>query len=683
MNKLNKPFLFLSTLSLIVIAIIFSAVVIKNFSSPLMGLVGIGPDEIRNHDSVENWEYMGFYFIQNLQFNPFPHLDLVNNQVFYPYGVNSVFQAWGIERNLLQVFLYQLGFGNCLQFYYLLSVLITTVGTFLFLYKDYGKVKGAAIGLLVSFFNFYAIHKYPHHINIAVVHWTILSFIVDFLIVKRIVNRQYLSLKLLLARGCLLILCLGQDLGYIAGFALMSFTVSSLFIAVVQLSRIFRGKLNLKTAVIQGFKQYQQEFQSQRIICLSLIGLGLLITYLYLPLVVQIYTTAKSFESSGLQGGTLGVSPYRLLIPFFPMVNPSLPWEQFIGDKSEGFGGGSPGWFLLILGGIGLWHGRDRITPYLPVLMILTLCFFYRPDQDLTLNEPTLKRLLILGLGMVLLWFTRKRQILWIPILLILVAFFSYKPLYFKTLQLFPWFSFNRVGDRSTLIYPVILGLLALEIQVHHWRKPMQRVITGLLVVVACTELYTAYSFKQAYQPYIPNQDFYTYMEVVKNQPGEAVLDWPFCIGAGTGASKTGLCPYYRLNSTIYAMRQFHQKKVMGQYFGRLHPDQVQPYLQAGWPQLFSPNSQDIREAVGQTQCWTEQEWSFFDDFYRYNDFAGINLYVDLMPETCVQEFYQRFGQPVAQTQIPGPGQVQFIPKSPQLRNQVNPALGLEVQLKP
>jgi hypothetical protein len=74
-----------------------------------------------------------------------------------------------------------------------------------------------------------------------VVHWTTLSLIADFLIVKRIVLRQNVSLRLILLRACLLILSLAQDLGYIAGFALMSFTISILFIAILHVYRHLRN----------------------------------------------------------------------------------------------------------------------------------------------------------------------------------------------------------------------------------------------------------------------------------------------------------------------------------------------------------------------------------------------------------------------------------------------------------
>jgi hypothetical protein len=121
----------------------------------------------------------------------------------------------------------------------------------------------------------------------------------------------------------------------------------------------------------------------------------------------------------------------------------------------------------------------------------------------------------------------------------------------------------------------------------------------------------------------------------------------------------------------------------MGQYFGRLHPSQIEPYLQAGWDKLFFPDSSDVSKATRQARCFRPAEWSFFTDFYKLNDFAGINLYVDLLPEDCVGEFYTRFGTPAAETLVPGAGRVKFIAKSPELRNRVNLPLGAKLKFEP
>ncbi|QIP15078.1 hypothetical protein G8759_21855 [Spirosoma aureum] len=54
----------------------------------------------------------------------------------------------------------------------------------------------------------------------------------------------------------------------------------------------------------------------------------------------------------------------------------------------------------------------------------------------------------------------------------------------------------------------------------------------------------------------------------------------------------------------------------------------------------------------------------FFTKSYQLDNFAGINLCIDLLPKDCLSVFYSRFGRPVAQTVVPGVGRIVFIPKS-------------------
>jgi hypothetical protein len=625
--RLHLKFIVLQILLFSFISFAFSFLIIKKFADPLAG----GSD-------IDIWEYIGFYLTKNLSFSPFPTLSFENNQIFYPYGTNSVFQPWGLERDIFYAVLQSFGNGPWLQIYYLITVLITAIGTFLLLVWDYGYARAIGFGYLVSFFNFYAIMEYPVHISKAVIHWTTLSFIADFLIVKKIISGQIPSLILILTRVCLLILSLGQDIGYIAGFSLTSLTICTVFIALVLCYRFFKNNYSVKR-VLKSININKTNFFAYPYISGFLIFLSTIGGYIYIPLILQITREAKKFDFTEISSGGLWIHPLRLFIPFFPGLNPAkTEFQKLFNDTPENIVAGSPGWFLLILAVVGLWQARRRITIYIPLIIIFLIFVFYNPIQ-------------------------------------------------FPTLNIFPWHTFNR--KPITSIYPVILCLFALEINFYGLQKFKRQMISVLLICLACTELYTAYSLKLYEKPYAVddsfsfNRNFFHYMKYVKEQPGEAVLDWPFCAVGGNGVGGANLCPYYHLNSGIYSLRRFHQKKVMGQYFGRLHPDQIEPYLQAGWDKLFFPNKTDIFTATRQERCFRSEEWSFFTDFYKYNDFAGINLYVDLLPKDCVAEFYNRFGTPVVETKVPAAGKVKFIPKSPELKNQVNLILGASLKFEP
>ncbi|MCP6762838.1 MAG: hypothetical protein NHB32_29670 [Fischerella sp. CENA71] len=627
MIKINKKYITYFYIFAIICSIAYGLLVIKNFSKPLIGTL----DE-------EQWEYAGFYLFKNINFIPFPHLKLVNNQVFYPYGTNSVFQPWGIERDIFYALLYSFfGMGPWIQIYYLLTVFITLIGSFRLLLYDYGFFRACGSALILAFFNSYAIYKYPIHLSYSIIHWTVLSFIIDFLIVKRIVLKQNLSLKLVLWRILLLCLSIGQELGYIAGFALMSFSVSIFYIAFILLYRQFKLKQNLVVLFQSCLVSWRTELISKPKTFILLLGLCFVSAYAYFPLVFQIAKEAKSFDFTVIPTENWWSHPLRLFIPFFPFFNPvTFELKNFFGDFPEAVIDVSTGWFLLIIGILGIWQSRKQTRIFIPLIIIFFLCLLYHPS-----HLPTLK--------------------------------------------IFPWFSFNRIPGRSTVIYPIILSIFALHINLNWLKARNKYLITSILVLLACTELYTIYSFKLNYQPYLLDKNFFTYMNYVKQQPGEAVLDWPFCVAGGNlVGSLDGLCPYFYHNGSIYSLRRFHHKKVMGQYFGRLHPSQIQPYIQAGWHYLLVPNNLFYLEKTSpKIRCFNSEEWSFFSDFYKFNDFAGINLYTDLLSENCVQEFYTRFGNPTITTNVIEAGKVTFIPKYAEFSNQVNLAVGSQIKFEP
>ncbi len=629
-SNIKTKFLSRQIFIFVFISFAFSFLFIKDFYNPLAG----GSD-------IDIWEYMGFYLTKNLTFSPFPTLNLDNNQVFYPYGTSSVFQPWAFERDIFYAILSSFfGSGPWLKIYYLLTILVTALGTFALLVKDYGFTRAIGTGYLVSYCNFYAIMEYPVHISKAVLHWTTLSFIADFLIVKRVVYGLPISLRLILLRVSLLFLSLGQDIGYIAGFTLTSFTISITFIAALFCYRYFLGKLIFKKILTLKKICKQEIFLYPRIL-LFLTILIIILIYIYPPLILQIFREIHkfSFTENNIEFTGLWVNPLRLLIPFLPGLNPAQPaFQKLFGDLPENIGAGSPGWFLLILAVVGVWQARKQITIYVPLLIIFILCVLYHPIN-------------------------------------------------FPTFNIFPWFTFVR--KPVTSVYPVILSLFALGANFNGLRLRNRRLLSILLVCLCCTEIYTAYSIKIYYKAYSVgelfsfNKNFFAYMNYVKKQPGEAVLDWPFCAVGGNGVGAVNLCPYYHLNSGIYSLRRFHEKKVMGQYFGRLYPSQIKPYLQAGWDKLFFPDNLDILRATRQTRCFRPDEWSFFRDFYKLNDFAGINLYINLLPENCISDFYKYFGNPVVETLVPVAGKVKFIPKSPDLRHQVDLALGASLKFEP
>jgi hypothetical protein len=185
-------------------------------------------------------------------------------------------------------------------------------------------------------------------------------------------------------------------------------------------------------------------------------------------------------------------------------------------------------------------------------------------------------------------------------------------------------------------------------------------------------------------KPYVrPDASFERTMATIAATPGEAVLEWPFCVAAGNGLGTGELCLYYHRQSGLFAFRQFHHKKVVGQYFGRLHRSQLTPFRQAGWPQMFFPDVDHPEFATRQRRDFLPGEWRFLADFYRLNDFCGLLLYPDLLDPATVRTIHEVAGPPAAETSYPGVGRIEFIPKSAAWRTGVDPARGRALRLLP
>ena len=557
--------------------------VVEDFSSPLSD----GGD-------TDFYEYVGYYFAHNLSLWPFPQLDLIHDQTFYPYGANHTLLDWGWERDYWYAGCYWV-FGKgepgpYLQYYYVYSLLVLALGTFWLLQTPFGNTKAFVAGLIVSVFNFYCIWKFPVHLNISVVHWTSLCIVATYrLLYELVTNPSRLpSLPLWLLWVWLHIQVLSQELGYVAGFALTFTTVCVPFMVWYGVSRPGAEWRN-KAFWAWGWVEYG-------LVCLILLSL-----WLYLPLTLQIFVGAQAYVDAPLEMKPVWSHPFRLLIPYLPGLDSlAIDYKSYLRDSFESYGQGSPGLYLIILGAVGFWTIRRKPVLWMPIAITLSLCLLYH------------------------------------PVLL-------------PTLQVFPWFSFNRHGGRATLVYPMLFVLLALSVQ---WpRKRLAQVAFIALLALMLTEWGWGFRYPLYYNPKPVSDSLFQYLKTVRDAPGEAVLDFPFCtIGADGVGTQEGLCPYYLQQNAVFAFRRFHQKKVVGQYWGRLHPRYIQPFLSDNWPRLLQPG-----------YVFTPADWQFLDRFLNQNKFAGINLFPDLLTPAQRQGFYVHFGKPVAQSRLPMAGTVEFL----------------------
>ncbi len=195
-----------------VVVALLGAGIIRDFSGPLLD----GGD-------TDQYAYTSYYFARNLSLWPVPLLNLFNNQTLYPYGTHHVFLPWGFERDYLYALLDQwpnAEYKPFLQLYYLYSLVVGAVGTFLLLQGRFGVGRAIVVGLIVSVFTFYNLYKYPVHLNMAVVHWTVLCMLATFLLLYNLYYAYPVRLSFWLLWVWLHLAILGLELGYVAGYAL-------------------------------------------------------------------------------------------------------------------------------------------------------------------------------------------------------------------------------------------------------------------------------------------------------------------------------------------------------------------------------------------------------------------------------------------------------------------------------
>ncbi len=580
-----------------------AVVVIQGFAGPLIG-----------DGDLNQWTFQASYVQRNLSLWPIPRLDLVNDQLFYPYGGDNVYQPWALEMHVFTM----LGVRAApavgwLQIYFLLSLAVTAVGAYLLLAGEIGPVRASAAALAVTFLNFYALGKYPGHLGIACVHWMCLNLLADAVMVRRVVQERPLGARFLALRALLLVLVLGQDLSYVAGIALTSFLVATVYLAVLVTARAGFAPAGVGAWLGRERAGIRESFRRHPYQASALAAATLAAAWLWVPLVLDIQRASALYDFSQMRSGSWWANPVRILAPVLPGVAGWL--QRTLKDTPEGIFAASPGLGLVLPAAAGVIMARGRRWRELaPFVVLLVLLLSFQPDRI-----PLLKAL--------------------------------------------PWFRFARVSGRLSAAYPTILVIFAMALPGDIARRSFSRLATAGLVVLLTAEAVTAYSAcSRPKPPALDDPAFALFTNAVRRAPGEAVLDWPFCLvgGNGVGGSSTG--GFYGRLAGISVLQAFHGKKIVGKYFGRLHPDQIQPYLEAGWGDMFMPDDRDSHRARRQDHDFSPQQWAFLERFVRTHDFCGIILYTDLLPRATVAGFHRRFGEPFVRYRGRPWGGMEFIP---------------------
>lgn len=573
----------------------------QDFSGPLVG----GADyDGSNRGDTNYFELLGYYVRDHYRFGLHP-ISFFTKDVAYPDGTHIGLLSWCAERDLFHAALLKLfGPGPWIQIYVTLGAALGAVGVTAILTRSIGLMRASLVGFAASFMAFYAWYKFPYHLSMVAIHWVTMSIAADFVTMRLVIDGKRPSATFVMLRAALIVLSMGLDLGYVAGHALTSFCVT-MYCAwsfLGQRDRRIVGRLSQLLPENVGTELSTRWMAFVGATLLFLVGL---VVYVPFDLAVVRDTATYPMESSP---GVYWASQLHALFPYLPGLHPTSSIVQGIFGKDEGVGEYAPGFALIAAAVVGvvLAHRRDRSAIIKPLLITTILVFAFHPR-------------------------------------------------WCKTLQIFPWFAYDRVAGRGTVVLPILLALLAASAA--EWPRLAKIVVATLGVA----EFATATLLVSNYRATKLEARHRAYFDTIAASPGEALLDWPFCMASGTGVMTKELCPYYDRLSTSYANRRFHRKATVSFYLGRMHPTQVGRWIDARWPEMFSPNDPTRLHPTRETRCFSDEQWKKFDELYRAYDFAGLQLYVDLLPESCVEAFHARYGAPRATETLPRVGRVEFI----------------------
>lgn len=582
----------------------YALFVVQDFSGPLIG----GEDYDGSYRGDANYfEFLGYYVRDHYHFGLHP-ISFFTTDVAFPEGTHIGLLSWCAERDLFNALLLTLvGRGPWIQVYVTLGAALGAVGVTAILAKYYGVLRASFVGFAASFLSFYAWYKYPYHVNIVAIHWVTMSIAADAVAILVAFRKERLTTSFLVFRASLLVLSLGLDLGYIAGHALTSFCVTTFCmwgLLGARDSRILgRFALVLPEHPLDEIRAHKAAFAGAS--ALLALGVGI-----YLPFVLAVVKDTTTYPMTD-PGGNFWASQFHALFPYLPGLHPNSRLVHDIFGNDEGIGEYTPGFAVLIAAGVGIWLTHKRGTSALVK-----------------------------------------------PFLVTAILIFAFHPRWCKTLQIFPWFAYYRVAGRGTVVLPELLAIIAVSADA--WPTWAKRVVGGFAVAEFLTALFLVNDFRPSHLS--PNQ--FAYFDTVSKAPGKGLLEWPFCIASANSSITQDLCPYYNQISTAYAYRRFHQKSTVSIYLSRVHETQLKHWLDDGWRDMFMPDDPKREHPKKELRCFSDEQWAKFDALYRNNDFAGIQLYADLLPTECVTQFHERYGMPKASEIFPRVGRVEFLPRA-------------------
>lgn len=210
--------------------------------------------------------------------------------------------------------------------------------------------------------------------------------------------------------------------------------------------------------------------------------------------------------------------------------------------------------------------------------------------------------------------------------------------------MLLPFMSFFRVASRWGLFFPQLAMILILLSwpDTRGWFKSFPRRHRAWAAVFALSFVGEASLLLDPINalPKIPPA-VEQVLRGVKEQPGDTVLDLPFCVAGGNGVCTQEQCPQYPGSIAGQCFRQWHGKKTYGLYQPRMYPSQCEIYERAPFQSWFS--------AWRENRCFSPGEWTEFCGYLdRQTSLSAVFLYPGIWGaagrKSCRAQFDQHLG---------------------------------------
>lgn len=547
------------------------------------------------------------------------HPSFETDALLAPKGGPIPFQGWSIERDWLGSYFWRWDRDFPFQWaYYGFSLLVAFVGVGLILGRmGLGPEARWLVSVAVTLFHVPRHMKAWFHYELMLQHWVYLGIFLDAWLWRRLTRERTWSWRIELWRGVALLGVFGTA-GYFWAFSILEWLlVRGCALWLFWDSRKRQGARLKPESFPRGARPML------RAVALPVtIGAGLFILDLrwFLPLWVAVRKTGPVVSNLGWFANMGYVfrplwldfvwGPLQRVFAFLPNLRPLNTPETVV----------TVGWFYWIPFGVALMLIRKRsggpgTRVILPFLLLIITGIVYA-----CLEAP---------------------------------------PFLFQRLiqAVVPFMSFFRVTSRWGLFLPqlltacIVLAWPELSGAVSRGLRGPRRLATGAWVgayaVLSLAEMIWLV-LPTVSMPSMP-ANAAALLELVRERPGDTVLDLPFCMAGGNGVCTSEQCPQFP-DSTIGAcLRQWHDKKVYGLYSGRLNPRNCEIYEGPPFSTWFS--------AWRQERCFTEPEWNQFCGYLSaHGEISSVLLYPDIWtgagsPE-CLSSFERHLGHPLGQASV-------------------------------